>query len=119
MGFVEFDGKRIQSGNNPRVTILKTGLFGINKVCYEQYFKNYEYVVFSYDNERNVIGLRPTHEDTKKTYTIRSSRKGTMVIISATAFLNFFRIKHEVSTAYSIIWNDKEKLVEVDLNQTV
>ena len=117
MGFEKFVMKSVRT-DEPMVSIHKDGIIGVNRACYLNYLSNYKLVTLFYDRERRIIGIKPTN--TKKigeTYLVRTSRDGTIIKISAGAFLKYFNIDYTESKSFVARWNEEEGLVEVDLTQ--
>lgn len=117
MAFEEFTSKRRAISDTPMVSLLKQGIFALNQACYNKYFKAYKYVILLFDKENNKIGLKPTNEVSSNTYNIRVSRDGKLANISAIAFLKFYKIPHNETKSYTCFWNEKEKILEVELSK--
>jgi len=122
MAFEEFKAKKIQM-KSPYVSILKSGSISLNTACYDQYFKDVSKIIFLYDRERNVIGIRPTHKEETNSYAIRRNREtGGGGSVAASAFLkSFVGIDYEKqgTKPYEVSWNSEEKLLEVYLDRPI
>ena len=114
MPFEEFTKNR-PIKDTPTISILKQGLIGISQVCYNKYFKNYEYIILMFDKENKVIGLKPTNEAKSNAYKIHPKRDGRLVQISGMAFLKYYNIPHDETKVYTCEWNEEEKLIEVKI----
>jgi len=115
MGYEKFTKQRRPAKDQSMITVLKSGLLGINKRCMEEYFRDCKYAEMYYDSEQKKIGIRPTNNSTNDAYNVRPIKDGKLGSISVREFLKHFGIEHEKSIAYSAVWNDKEKLVEIIL----
>ncbi len=115
MAYEIYKKQRRPAKDQPMITVLKGGHFGVNRACYEEYFKNFKYAVLFYDVQLEKIGLRPTNEMSDEACTVRPLKSGTLGHISAIGFLKHFGIEHKESRSYAATWNDQEKLVEVSL----
>jgi len=78
------------------------------------FFRNYPYILLYFAPNKK-IGFRPTKNRSKDVYPIRLARNDTLASVSGTAFLNFFRIKHDVSKVYSAAWNDLLGMAQISL----
>jgi hypothetical protein len=115
MGYEKFTKQRRPAKDQAMITVLKGGQLGINKMCMEEYFRDYKYVEMYYDKDQKKIGIRPTNDSTNDAYNVRLIKGGKLANISVKEFLKHFGIEHGKSIAYSATWNEKEKLVEVDI----
>jgi len=122
MAFEEFKAKKVQL-KTPYVSILRSGNIGLNSACYKKYFKDYKRIVFFYDRERKVIGIKPTEKELPNSYTIRKNRAiGGGGNVAANSFLkSFVGIDYEKhgSKGYEVSWNDDEALLEVYLDRPI
>ena len=121
MAFEEFKAKKIQL-KTPFVSILKSGNIGMNSSCYKKYFKGFSQVIFLYDRERKVIGIRPEKKESANSYSIRKTRATSGGNVAANAFLkSFVGIDYEKhgSKGYEVSWNNDENLLEVYLDRPI
>lgn len=101
-----------------RVCLFKNGSFGLNAVCRKRWFENYEYVTMYFDAERNVVGIKPTREQSVNTYCLsRGGTRGLSASFTARAFLTHWGIKTSANAHYTATWNELENLLEIDLNK--
>lgn len=120
MAYLEFMRKNIKNFDIPIITILKHGVFSIGSYLCYKYVKQFKFSVFLFDKDTNKIGIKLMNEHLNHSYPIRFMRNNTHAEISAKAFLNNFNIKHkEKSYSYIAEWNDKENMIEIDLNKKV
>ena len=113
MAYEKFEKKRRRTDDQPMITVLKGGQLGINKICVDQFFKDFKFAEMYFDRERKKIGIRPTNEKTKDVHTVRRLKDGKLGSISAIEVLKHYGVEHEKSTAYPVIWNEMERLVEI------
>lgn len=116
MGFKKFQ-RDVFTKDQPIISILDRGQFSISRVCYEKFLKGYRYIVLYYDEENRKIGFKPTNTKTPECYEILVDDNDRLARISGHKFLNYFKVEHKESKKYLVKWNEKEKLVELDLNQ--
>jgi len=117
VAFEKFIPKRLTT-KQPKITILPRGMFWLNFVTAKNFFEGFNRTVLLYDKERKVIGFQPTNEE-KCSYCLSRSKDGKHrdIIVSAIAFLNHFEIPHENKRSYTPLWNEKERLLELDLSR--
>ena len=115
MAYERFEQRRRRTDDQPMITVLKGGQLGINKMCVELFFKDFKFAEMYFDKERKKIGIRPTNEKTKYANAVRRLKEGKLGSISAIEFLKHYGVKHEKSTAYPVIWNETERLLEISL----
>lgn len=122
MAFEEFKAKKVQL-KTPFVSILRSGNIGVNSACYKKYFKDYTYIVFFYDRERRIIGIKPVEKELPNSYSIRRNRAGGgSGNVAASAFLKSFvgiDYNKQGSKGYEVSWNDDEGLLEVYLDRPI
>ena len=57
-------------------------------------------------------------EEQEESYTL-GGVENRYSVVSGKAFLAYHKASHEEKRRYSVSWNDKEKLAEIDLNNPV
>lgn len=100
MGFEVFDKRMAPLAKAPSVTIQKRGIFSINKAAHKLIGEPAS-VELLFDKDNQVVALRES--DQPHAYTVRpqSARKDTgQVIMSATAFTQFYDIDTTISRRY-------------------
>ena len=115
MGFEKFIPERVVTGE-AKITILQAGVFWINPSATKKFFEGFRRTFLLYDGKRKVIGFEPTNEQ-KHSYSLSRAKTRRDITVSGMAFLKYYKIPHKERKSYKGIWNDKEKLVEVDLNK--
>lgn len=115
--FEEFTEVGTRAVNEPRVTITKHGIFNLNKAFMKTFVKDQTHVIFHYDKENRVIGLKLTNQPAPNSYKIRIARKGTLASVSAQAFLKYNRLRRKKSYPYSAIWDEESRLIIIDLKK--
>ncbi|TES85702.1 hypothetical protein E3J95_03845 [Candidatus Aerophobetes bacterium] len=115
MPFKRFDVPR-RTLAQPAVTIVKgSGKMWLNSPA-TKYFGKFRRVAFFWDQERRTIGLRPTNA-VAGTAVLSRRRKGGGASISAKTFLSHYGLFPWEKRVIEIAWNEKEKLLELDLEK--
>ena len=99
MGFEVFDKRMAPLAKAPSVTIQKRGIFSINRVAHKL-IEEPETVELLFDKENKVIALRPSKEPHAYSIRPQPSRDTGQVILSATAFTQYYDIDTSVSRRY-------------------
>jgi hypothetical protein len=115
MGFEKFIPERVSTGE-AKVTILPTGVFWINAITAKDFFEGFKRTFLLYDKEARAIGFQPTHEQ-EHSYSLSRAKGRKDITVSGTAFLECYKVAHEKRKNYKPTWNEKEKLVQIDLNE--
>lgn len=100
MGFEVFDKRMAPLAKAPSITIQKRGIFSINKAAHKLVGEP-QAVELLFDKDNQIIALRES--DQPHAYAIRpqSQRRDTgQVIMSATAFTQFYGIDTTISRRY-------------------
>ena len=122
MPYVKFSRKEGRIRRGEYITISKYCQFSLSLDCYERFFKGYKSVIFFYDKKNNLVGLKPLKEQADDSYDIRASRTGgasPLYSVSGASFLNHFGLKPSETKKYKPEFNEREGLVEIDLNNPV
>lgn len=100
MPFELFDRRNAPLAKAPSVTIQKRGIFSISKAAHKL-IDEAETVELLFDKEAQIIAMRSS-EPSPHAYAIRpqSERAGAQVILSATAFTQYYNIDTTVSRRY-------------------
>jgi hypothetical protein len=100
MPFEVFDKRMAPLAKAPSVTIQKRGIFSINKAAHKLIGEP-KSVELLFDKENNVIAFRPSTEAHAYAFRPQSSRADTgQVVMSATAFTQYYDIDTSVSRRY-------------------
>ncbi|MEE4241786.1 MAG: hypothetical protein V2I36_09970 [Desulfopila sp.] len=115
MAFETFTGRQSIT-NEPKISILKQGLFNFNngaaKILQE---KKITHLQILYDKDANKIGFKPCSEKKPGAYKVRAG-KGGGAQISGMAFLNHFKIPYKSSTrSYPASWDESQKLLIIEV----
>lgn len=113
MGFEVFDKRMAPLAKAPSVTIQKRGIFSINRVAHKLIGEP-ETVELLFDKERKVIALRPSKEPHAYSIRPQASRESGQVILSATAFTQYYDIDTSVSRRYKPY--EQNGMLCIDLN---
>jgi len=100
----------------PRITILPSGVIWVNFLAKKKFFKSNRRTSLLYDKERRVIGLRPT-DTPRGTYALSQSRGRNNISVSGRGFMKHFDILPDKKHAFEPRWNAENMLVEIDLNK--
>lgn len=96
MAFEVFSRRNVPLNKAPSVTIQKRGVFSINKAAHKM-VNEAETVELLFDRERQVIALRPSDEPHAYRLRPQSKRDAGQMILSASAFTQFYDIDTTVS----------------------
>lgn len=99
MGFEVFDKRLAPLAKAPSITIQKRGIFSINKAAHKLIGEP-ESVELLYDKNEKIIGMRASTEPHAYTIRPQSARETGQVILSATAFTQYFDIDTTESRRY-------------------
>ncbi len=113
MGFEVFDKRMAPLAKAPSVTIQKRGIFSINQAGHKLIGEATS-VELLFDKERGIIALRPSDEPHAYGIRQQSARDSGQVILSATAFTQYYDIDTTVSRRYKPY--TEGELLCIDLN---
>lgn len=99
MAFEVFDKRMAPLAKAPSVTIQRRGIFSINRVAHKL-IGEAETVELLFDKENAVVALRPSKEPHAYAIRPQSARDAGQVILSATAFTQYYDIDTSVSRRY-------------------
>ncbi|WP_144721717.1 hypothetical protein [Agrococcus jejuensis] len=100
MGFEVFDKRMAPLAKAPSITIQKKGIFSINRAAHKLIGEP-ETVELLFDKDAKIIAMKPSSES--HAYNIRpqaSSSENGQMILSASAFTQFYDVDTEVSRRY-------------------
>jgi hypothetical protein len=115
MGFEVFDKRNAPLKQSPSITIQKRGIFSITSAAFELIGRPAT-VEMLWDKDRRIIGIRGV-EESPHSYRVRaqSARETGQVVISATAFTQYYEIDTEVSRRWKPFLEGD--VLCIDLNQ--
>ena len=116
MPYVQFKRRGIHHKGN-YVTVCKDAVIHLSKECYDRYFQNHPYVLLFHDTENNFIGFKPMKKEHKDSYDIHKNSRGTN--ITASSFLQISDVDHSITRKYIPTWDEKENLLEIDLDKPI
>lgn len=100
MSFEVFDKRLAPLAKAPSVTIQKRGIFSINKAAHKLIGEPVS-VELLFDKENDIVALRPSTEAHAYAFRPQSSRADTgQVVMSATAFTQYYEIDTSISRRY-------------------
>ena len=117
MSYEAFEMTGVRMAAEAAITILKQGNFGINRRAAVEFFKGAKYASLHYDRAARRIGIRPEEKKAPHAYEIRGQDGKGAMQISGSAFLRYFGIEHKTTKSYPCRWNEKEKVVEIELGK--
>jgi len=89
----------LRGTNEPRISILKSGLMSFNSAAVNAYqLRSYDSVVLFYSRQSRLIGIEPTN-DPGEPARIKLQKRKNYVWIGARRFLDHYRIKYPVRKA--------------------
>jgi len=122
MAFEEFHKSKYVSSKGNFITITKTGVMNVSTEAYQGFLKGVEHVLFLFDREKNLIGIKPMKEKNLNSYNVRVMERGKAaakaISISAVAFLKHYNIDYREKRKLEPKWQDeKHELIVLDLNK--
>jgi hypothetical protein len=99
MPFEVFDKRNAPLAKAPSITIQKRGIFSINRAAHKLIGQP-ESVELLYDKQAEIIAMRPSGESHAYTIRPQTARDTGQVILSATAFTQYYDIDTIVSRRY-------------------
>lgn len=118
MPYEKFEGKGSWMTQGAFISITPQATLILSSECYNKFFKEYSAVLYFYNPEKKLIGLKPLKENEEGSYAIRITRKKNHIyVITANAFLNHYGIEYSERKKFAPKWNEAEGLVEIDLNK--
>jgi hypothetical protein len=117
MSFEEFQPRDVSGSDEPVISLRKSGSFGINQACIDEYFEDAEGIKLYYDKENNRVGLEGREENTSETYVLTESASGGTV--TAYAFINRYQLKPKVTTRYKAEEDEDNGFVVIDLDEPI
>jgi len=100
--------------NKEKITIMRAGIFWVNRKASEEFFKGFKRVLLYWDKERRVIGFKPVNNE-ENSYSLSRVKIRKDITISGMAFLRHNGISRKETRNFEPTWNEKEKLVEIQL----
>lgn len=101
----------------PVISLRKSGGIGINQPALNEYFENSEAIKIQYDDEENLLGLKPENEKTNENYTLTRSDSGGS--ITPASPLNRRDLIPDITTRYEPEWDDDEELLVIRLDDPI
>lgn len=113
MPFEVFDKRMAPLAKAPSVTIQKRGIFSINKTAHKLIGES-DTVELLFDKDAKIIALRPSNEPHAYAIRPQSARETGQVILSATAFTQYYDIDTRVSRRYKPYAEDGMLLIDLN-----
>lgn len=115
MSFTKFEPHDTSGSKEPMISIRKSGSFGLNKACFNEYFEDAKSVSLFYDEEDNLVGFKPHEEDKEDAYVLTEMKSGGS--ITTYAFMNRYNLSKNITTRYVAQWDDDNELLFIDLDE--
>jgi hypothetical protein len=119
MSFERYEKRTGAASNEPRISIRKSETIGINTAAMRSFFQDADGVIAYYDDETDQVGLEPAAADDPDAYTIQVSEPSETGSVSASGFLNTYRLVPEKTTQYEATWDDEHEMVVIDLDAPI
>ncbi|MCG7449327.1 hypothetical protein MHK12_06675 [Corynebacterium kefirresidentii] len=111
MAFEVFDKRKSALGHAPSATLQKKGILSLNASAHAL-IDSADSVELLYDSDEKIIALRPSSEF--HAYAFRVANKNTgQVIVSLTAFTEFYNIDTDVSRRLKPVADDGMLLLDL------
>lgn len=112
MGFEVFDKRMAPLAKAPSVTIQKRGIFSINKAAHKLIGEP-ESVELLFDKDAQIIAMRRSNESHAYVIRPQTAREAGQVILSATAFTQYFDIDTSVSRRFKPYVQDEMLCIDL------
>lgn len=112
MGFEVFDKRMAPLAKAPSVTIQKRGIFSINKAAHKLIGEP-ESVELLFDKDAQIIAMRRSNESHAYVIRPQTAREAGQVILSATAFTQYFDIDTNVSRRFKPYVQDEMLCIDL------
>jgi hypothetical protein len=96
MAFEEFTKKTARAAGTPYVTIQKRGVFSLNHAAFALLGEP-KAVTLLFDQERQLVGLRPADPKNEHAYDVRPNTRGTSHLVTGTLFTTHYGIATETA----------------------
>lgn len=113
MPFEVFDKRMAPLAKAPSVTIQRRGVFSINRAAHKLIGEP-ETVELLFDRQARIIAMRASTESHAYAIRPQTAREAGQVILSATAFTQFYDIDTSVSRRYKPF--EQDGMLCIDLN---
>ncbi len=98
----------------PKVSVRSNGTLGFNSGAVVKFsLKSYKYAILFYDEERKMVGVKPTKSEEEGTHGLNCGKTGAW--ISARRFLDYFGIATQATKRCDASWDEKEKMIVFQL----
>jgi len=102
--------------DKPLVTVGSGDVIYLNTFVMRNYFKGIEWVELLYDDDKKRLGINPLKNENQGTFRLgfSSQKNKSTGVIAARSVIKSLKIIH---STYDAKWNDKEKILEVELKK--
>ena len=103
----------------PKISIRATGHIGFSRGAVNKFgLHRYQYCELLYDEERKMIGIKFTNDETSGV-TTKLVKRDIDCFISAKPFLNYFGVEYKPTKSYYGEHDEESGLVVIDLGKPV
>jgi hypothetical protein len=113
-GFTRYDARSGLRRTVPRVSIRAGDTIGINSAALEKYFDEIEYAALFFDNDKDILGIRPMETNRQGVYSLHRTEQSAY--LNAKAFIEEFGLSVSESESYGCEWDSEAGILTVDLS---
>ncbi len=101
----------------PKVSIWSRGQIGFSVGAINRFkLDEYDYVVFMFDPDERKIGFLFTSDENEEGV-VKLNKRDTGIIVGAKSFLDYYNIKYEETTQYTLKHDKVTELYVINLNE--
>jgi len=123
MAFEKFPRQFGRKSRGVFVSINKRSNFTFSDDFYTKHLKNKKAIELFFDKSKKIIGLKPLLRPTNDSYDIRvaaaDKNRCPIRTLSAQAFMKYFDIAITDTKRFKPVWNEKEELWEIKLDEPI
>jgi len=113
-GFERYIRERTMAYGRPGASISKAGFLSFNSAAQDEFIKDHTHAELYYDRETKLIGIKLFGERRPGGYMLQR-RRDRPSVIALMGFLRHYDIVHDKTAAYAAGWDEKNKMVVLDL----
>jgi len=115
MAYQIFEKRNIRV-TTPAITVATNGRIILNVAAARLFHSNaVENVLLLFDNERNMMALRPISKKDSRAYKVTYGKNQNGCSFSGKSFLDFAQINYSEKRTFPAVWNENEGLLEVSV----
>jgi hypothetical protein len=114
MGFEKFT--ETARSYRAKISLRANGTIGLNGGAVNKFnLDKFDWAVLYFDRDRKLIGIKPTTSEKEEgTHKINKGKTGAW--IAARRFLDFYETGTEKTKRFDAAWDDKEKMITVQVS---